>query len=338
MKINKAELQTALEIVKPGLANKEIIEQSTSFAFNAGRVITYNDEIGISHPIKGLDIQGAVEADKLYSLLSRITMDEIDIDISETEVILQAGKGRAGLPLQQEIKLPLEEIKVKKDWKESPDKFIEALKFVLFCCSSDMSVPVLTCVHITNTGILEACDNFRAIRHHIPKMEITPFLLPATSAKELIRHKPTYIAITEGWVHFKTREGTIFSCRVFQEKYMDITILFKVDKKMEIKLPSTLPEILSRAHVFAEQDFLLDEQVHIEIANNKMKVRGEGDRGWWEEETNIRYKESIPLCFSINPSFLQDSINKIKHCFIGKDKMLFEGEDWEHILALEKKE
>jgi len=39
MKINKKELKEALEIVKPGLANKEMIEQSTSFAFLKGKVI-----------------------------------------------------------------------------------------------------------------------------------------------------------------------------------------------------------------------------------------------------------------------------------------------------------
>ena len=48
MKINKKELQEALERVKPGLASRELIEQSTSFAFMRDRVVTYNDEISIS--------------------------------------------------------------------------------------------------------------------------------------------------------------------------------------------------------------------------------------------------------------------------------------------------
>ena len=33
MEIKRTELKAALETVKPGLANKEIIQQSTSFAF-----------------------------------------------------------------------------------------------------------------------------------------------------------------------------------------------------------------------------------------------------------------------------------------------------------------
>ena len=66
MKVNKEKLRQALEIVRPGLANKEVIEQATSFAFMDGRVVTYNDEISISHPVEGIEIEGAVKADQLY--------------------------------------------------------------------------------------------------------------------------------------------------------------------------------------------------------------------------------------------------------------------------------
>ena len=72
MKINKAELQTALEKVKPGLASRELIEQSTSFAFMGDRVVTYNDEISISHPVAGVDINGAVKAQALYDFVSEV--------------------------------------------------------------------------------------------------------------------------------------------------------------------------------------------------------------------------------------------------------------------------
>ena len=51
MKINKQQFIEALELVKPGLAAKEIIEQSTSFVFRAGQVITYNDEVAVHAPV-----------------------------------------------------------------------------------------------------------------------------------------------------------------------------------------------------------------------------------------------------------------------------------------------
>ena len=52
MKINRKELLDTLSIVSPGVSNKEMaIEQATTFAFLKDRVVTYNDEISISHPI-----------------------------------------------------------------------------------------------------------------------------------------------------------------------------------------------------------------------------------------------------------------------------------------------
>ena len=73
MKISRVELLEALEKVKPGLANKELIEQSTSFAFIGDRVVTYNDEISVSHTVKGLEnMRGAIKAKTLYEFLARV--------------------------------------------------------------------------------------------------------------------------------------------------------------------------------------------------------------------------------------------------------------------------
>ena len=333
MKINKVDLQKALEIVKPGLASKEIIEQSTSFAFIKGHAVTYNDEISISHPIDNLKIEGAIKAEELYQLLNKITTEEIEIEISDKEIILKAGRGKAGLVLQQEIKLPLEKID-NKGWKDLPEGFIEAIKFVSFCCSPDMSRPILTCIHIRKDGIIEACDNFRAVWYQIDKLLMPSFLLPNSSTQHLIKHNIMQIKTTKGWVHFKTKEDTIFSCRIFDDNYVDTSNLFDLSKKTnQIKFPKTIAAILGRARVFAKQDHSLDEEVQLNIADNKLTIKSKGASGWFEESANIRYDKD-PITISINPSFLEDSIEKIKHCYIGKDKIKFQGENWEHIIAL----
>jgi len=92
MKIEKSKLQEALRIVEPGLAEKEIpyLEQSKSFAFVGGKIITYNDEISISHPIEGWgDIEGVIQAKKLYDLLSKLSAKELDIFINKkSEMII----------------------------------------------------------------------------------------------------------------------------------------------------------------------------------------------------------------------------------------------------------
>ena len=164
MKVNKRELQDALTIVEPGLANKEVIEQTTSFAFVKGRVVTYNDEISMSYPVKGLHLTGAVKADKLYALLKKIKLkkdkegkvdENIDITLGEAEIEISYYSMKAGLALQSDIKLPLDqEIAEKGEWKALPEDFMPAIKFTMTCCSRDMSRPVLTCIHINKDGFI----------------------------------------------------------------------------------------------------------------------------------------------------------------------------------------
>ena len=165
--MKRTDLLNALEQVKPGLAGKEVIQQTTSFAFMAGKVVTYNDEISISCPIEGLEIEGAVQADELYKFLNRVKADDIEMTEADSEIQIKAGRARVGLTLVEKVVLPLESISAEGKWKKLPDDFIKALEFVLFTCSQDMSRPILTCINIREDGIIESSDAHRITQYHI---------------------------------------------------------------------------------------------------------------------------------------------------------------------------
>lgn len=333
MNLNKKELLEALEIVKPGLSTKEIIEQSTSFAFIKNRVITYNDEISISHPVKGLKLTGAIKADEFYKLLSKLKGDEIEMDIQESEVLLKAGKARAGITLQQEIRLPLEEVNKPEDWKVLPEKFCHHLRFAMGACSNDMSRPILTCVNIKSDGTVEASDSYRLVKAKCPKKTgVETFLLPATSASHVVKLQPTQICLGNGWVHFKTEVGTVLSCRVFEDNFPDITPHLGV-KGTKVEFPKTIKDVLERASVFAKRDHFLDEQINITIGGNRIKVKGESSAGWFEEECNMRYDKN-PVTLLITPYLIQDILNETHECIISDGKIKFEGEDWVYVALL----
>jgi len=148
--MKKIDVLNALAIVKPGLANSELIEQTTSFAFIEGKVVTYNDEISISHPVPEIKIEGAIKAEELYHLLNKIKRDEIELEIVGGEVQLKSGKIKAGIVMQKEVILPLDEIEEKSKWKKVPDGFLDCIKFAMGACGRDaVNQPVLTCVHIS---------------------------------------------------------------------------------------------------------------------------------------------------------------------------------------------
>lgn len=334
MKINKTELQHALEIVKPGLANKEMIEQSTSFAFIKGKVITYNDEISISHPIKGIDIEGAIQADELYGLLGKLKQEEIDISIEGNELILQAGRTKAGISLQEEITLPLtDEIKERSKWKEILPDFIKAMEFTVSSCSNDMSYPVLTCLHINETGFIEASDNFRMAKYDLKKkLPIHTFLLPAISVLQVLKLNPTQIAEGKGWVHFQTEEKTIISCRILEDKFPDTNKFYDV-QGMTFDFPKSTLEALERASVFAKRDYLFDERIEIHIEDKKLLIKSKSDSGWFEEKLNIRYTGK-PIIFAVTPHLLKDILIKTNTCLLSKTMLKFACENWQYVSAL----
>lgn len=332
--MKKQNLQKALEIVKPGLAGKEMIEQSTSFAFIKGRIVTYNDEISLSHPVEDLEIEGAVQAEELYKLLSKIKKDEIEVTIEKNELLLEAGRIKAGLILQQEIKLPLEEIGELGEWKKLPENFIKYVKFATAACSRDMSKPVLTCVHI-HKDVIEGSDSFRIARCQLKEeMPVKTFLIPATSAIELIRLEPKKIAEGEGWMHFQTDEETVLSCRTFEDKFPDCGQFMKV-KGISIIFPKTINEVLDRAAVFAKREHFLDETVIIALQNKRLKVSSESDSGWFEEEMNFKY-DGDSVTFAITPYLLKDILEETSACILGENRLKFEGEGWEYLSMLKK--
>ncbi len=333
--INRAKLVEALEKVKPGLATKEMIEQSTSFVFMNGMVITYNDEISVAHPVEVLkDIEGAVKAEELYDLLTKMNDEEVEIDIVDNEFRITTENVKAGIILEEEIKLPVIENTQIEKWDPLPENFLTALKFVMFSCSQDMSKPVLTCVNVTPSYV-EASDGFRVTRQNLKTpLPTRTFLLPESSAQHVIRYDVKNIAVEDEWVHFQTRDGTILSCRVFNDNYPDIDAMGILEVEgTELHLPNNLNEVIERVAVFAKKQELTGAEVSVRIADKKFRVRGQSEYGWVEEECRINYKKQ-PIQFSTNPDLLKDIVRLTQKCTIGAGKMKFLGDGWVHVLAL----
>lgn len=336
MKIEREKLKRALEIVKPGLSNKDIIEQSTSFAFMDGFVVTYNDEISIKHPIES-DLQGAIKADELYKFISRLKATEIEIESDGNLLLFKCGRIKAGFQVESKIKLPLNDGMFKKGkWKTLPDKFIEYLKFSAATCSQQLTLPKLTCVHVCKDGYIESSDSHRIFRYNFEnEFGVESFLLPQNSANIVAKYNVTKITETEGWVHFKTDEGTIISCRTFNDTFVDTDQYLKQNKKggKKITFPANLKEILDRAVIFTEEENIVNSYVDIGVEARKIIVKSKSETAWFEESSRIKY-EGEPISFTITAKLMIDILSLTNECIL-LDKLLhFTGENWVYITAL----
>lgn len=347
MVYDKEALKSALEQVRPGLANKELVEQSTSFVFMNARVVTFNDEISVSCPLPGWEIEGAVKAETLYKFLGKATGKEIEIEADEGEMRLKAGRSRIGLAFQTEIRLPLDEVDEIGQWHLLPDDFKEAVNFVRFSVAKDFSKPLLTGINIRDTGIVEGGCGTRATRFEMKKvMPVGTFLIPGDSAAEMLKYDVKEISLTERWVHFKTKDGTVFSSFLFAEEYPSESFsrVMQLDNFVEISFPAELTDVLNRAGAVFEKSGpsgKQDASIELKKKKNRIFVQAASEDGteWFKEWVKCPKEtaDSDDFTVLINPHFLLDILKRSNAAKIEvESRIKFEGENWEHVAALQR--
>lgn len=342
MKVETKLLRDTLSIVKPGLSNKEILEQTTSFAFLKDRIVTYNDEISISHPFES-DFEGAIKAEELYGLLSRITKDEVELVINETELLISSGRMKAGLKLESEITLPLKDIPAKMQKIPNPKQFGEFLAFAMKTCSLDGNQSKLTCVSLRANGVVVGSDGYRLIYCKGEAFPTNDFLLPASAAVEVVKIHPTHIILEKGWAHFKNKEGTVISCRRLDDDYIEeekVQGVLKFQSAQTITFPDKITEMLDRVQQFAKRDTVLEEHVEIVIKDKKiiLSARATSTGSWIEEKAVINFEDEVS--FNINPSLLRDILVTTQVTKLDKSraKVKFDGDGWEYVVMLKNPE
>lgn len=331
MKVNRKELIRVLSLIKPGLARQELLEQTTHFIFDRNKIRTYNDRIMVEYPFE-IDGIGAVKAKEFFELLQKLSDEELDINFSDREILIEGKEVKAGIKIEKEIKIPeIGDKPERGEWKELPNNFVEAISSCIFSASKDMTTPVLCCLYI-NDNLVISCDNFRATKVEMSSNVNHFFLLSGESAFCLKNYDIKYYIIGSNWLFFKTLDDLIFSCRIVSGKYPDIFPFFKV-RGQEICLPEGFCEVLGRARTMIAEDFYQDEFVSLSIVNGELTCSGEGNFGWIKEKSLIDYNgEQINI--KVNPIFLGDILNHLKKIIVGKNSLLFKGDDFEHVVCL----
>jgi len=336
MKINRKELLDILQILQPGIASENsLVEQASCFVFNEDMAMTFNDEIAIQHPLVGdgsLDMKAAVQAREFFSILKSFSCEEIELEIDNSELTISTeSDGEAGIRLEQEIRLPIEEMSQPKKFKKipNPDNFITAINSCIFSASGDASQPIFTCLYV-KPDFIQSCDNSRAtIWDTETGADSEGYLLPASSARHLASYKPVKISHTEGWAHFKNRLGTIFSCRTHDGKYPDISSFFKVDGD-EIEFPKDLISAINNATIMADNNSLI-----VSVNKKKLTVEGKGDNGWFKKSLKMKSKAG-ECTFKINPSNFIQILKMFRTAIIGDKSILFEKDNFKHVVAMAK--
>lgn len=317
MNIGRQDLIDALESLSPGLAAKEVVEQSQSYLFKDDMIYTYNDEITIRVPFE-IGFNGAVKAKALRDLLTKMPDEEIDISASGNEIRIKGKRRNAGIPLVENISLPIDDIPMPKKFVKVP-AISKAVGLALFCASKDMTRPQLTCVHV-NGSVAESCDNYRGCRVELESEFPEELLIPFKVANELRNFEIKKAGFTKSWVHFKSGD-VVFSFRRVNESYPDVGPLFN-KKGTKLDIPDGIADALGRAGIFSTAEFEQEQKVTVHLEGKKFTLKSRGEEGWFKETLTSKVEVKKPTEFDIHPKYLTEVKNKGKTKAMVSDNLI----------------
>lgn len=332
MQVKRKELLELLSKLKPGLSTKGIIEQMGHFIFLDERIFSYNDRICLSVEFKS-DFEFSVSADLLYGLLSRIEDEVVEVSCRDSILKIEGKIVSSELATSSEQQvfevIDSMELSKERDWRTVPSGFVEGIQSCLFSASKDVS-NVLSGISVTNEAIVSS-DDMRITEFKFEGM--SPFILPLSSALELVGYDFDQYFLEKVWVFFRNKQtGIFFCCRLLEGEFPDISGHFEFEGQ-EINLPEKFSLKIETVSICAEGEFNIDKKIDIEIGGNKVRCRGEREEGWVECNLDVEY-EGDAIKFGINPLFLLDILKRTDKMKIGVDRGLFQAENFRHLIAL----
>lgn len=318
-KVDREDFLRRLEEVEPGLARREVIQQSSCFVFVNGRVCTFNEDVACRTK-SGLpkDLVAAVQAKPLVELVRDMRDKFLEIGV-EGERFLVKGKQaeEARIRMESTLLLPLDAVDKPGEWKRLHEDFIDAVTIVHECASDDQTAPRFTCVHV-HPDYMEACDNKQLVRFKLPTGVKKPVLVRAESLAFVLKFELTEMSETENYLHFRGPSGMVLSCRKTDEEYEDFDDQFKVKGEKAV-LPRVLLKAVRRANIFSSDAD--KNKVKVSIKPGGLRIVGVGAIGEYKKVTKFKYKGK-PMQFYAAPALLQAIVERYQDCQISDNHKL----------------
>lgn len=333
MKIKTSEFKDIVNKIKSGISNKDIFEQGKGITFTGDYLMTYNDQIGVLYPFES-EYQFIIPASEFIKIINRIKTKEFDIVQKDNFIIsLTAGTMKAELKElpqhEDEFLDDINDIK-NKEWKKLPADFTEGLKMTIFSTSQDMTKPYLTCIYVDKDRAISS-DNLRITEYQFKRAIKDSFLLPASSAAEIMKHNVKYYYLDESWIYFKDADGLVFMSRIFNYDFPDVSHFFEVEGSI-IGFPDTLKSIIPTVEILAEGQYDFEKRIQVQIKKDSISCLSSQEKGSIIDSIESDHFEE--LSFFINPNFFETILSHCTDAIYSENVILFENENFKHIISL----
>lgn len=345
MKVKTEELKRIINLVKPGLAKKEYLEQSSHFVFTGVDVCTFNGTISVIHPFE-TESTFSVKADDFHKLLGGIADEEIDLTLVDGRVSIKSNSTRAGMSTVVDDAGKIEPLidKVKADipaeWNKLPKDFTSGIKFVAFSAAKNLSQGAYANLQV-NENRVEAADGRMRASIYTLDGPMPKFLISASDAIELANFPVTEFVITANWMHFKTDDDVIFSCsqRILgpTEKFPDLENHFKaIVDPLPLKLPIDLRRAVQDVIFIAAGETDSDKECEVLFGNGEILVSAKRDNGWVTKRTPFPEYNGKEITLLMNPIAFSQILEKATEMIVsqGNKRVFFKNDKFRHLLAM----
>lgn len=333
--MKKTELLHALRILKIGVSNENsaILEQASHVIFKENKLYTYGD-MSVQIPFQ-TNITGTVPFELFYKFIEKFNKDEFDLSLEEDKIWLLHKRQKAWFPIQDEINFKLIQVKQDVEWKTLPDNFWQNIQFTAPTCSNDPLRPALTCISVTEEGIIYGTDGFRLLECDLGVPVGVNFLFSAQDALKIVPFEPQEFAVTDNWLHFRLNSETIISSRRIKENFPKVDSFFESMCQQKTRMfPSRITEALKILKIFSSSEENT-AAINLKFTEKELILSSETYAGGYEESILLQDND-LDLEFSINPYLLEGIISKNLGFILEGNKIYFSGENWKYLAMLKK--
>ncbi len=342
MRIQTKDFREVVENLLPATSKKDLVAQMSRVIFRDDIAGTWNDQIAISYPLELGGINCSVPAEDLSKILSGITEDEVDIEVSEGQMIITSISTCAKISTISESTV-VEDFYASLNlqnmtWNKLPDNFLEKLELARFSVSSNSyDSDNIFCIAIIG-DYLYSGDGYRCTRVACPVGAEKPILIPQSSISSILKFTDIIeYAVSGGWINFATSEDVIISSRIVNGTFPDVDhILDNFVPHEEVVLSKDIIPMLDNINKLLSEDVDYLKSVSIYIGKDETTVTGKKEG--LDIKKGIRTKSTTDsLSFDISPVFLSNllTLDLIDSFQISKsNSAMFRGEGFEHLIVL----
>lgn len=326
-----------LKRAKSGLAKNSHIEDRLRVVLTGDEARSYNGHTCITQPFQ-TGINASIRVDDFIGILSRVksktfTMEPDVVDDVKYLTVKTEDGTSAGFNVtsQRSLMENAEDIQMEGlEWKRLPPSFLHGVELVK-SAADRKTFESLSCLCVKKINL--ACSDKVRISIFTLEEAMDSFLMKAEAADELVNFEVTTYCRDEvnGWVHFKTDEGIIFSTKIVQAKFVDFYKFRKLGDKAPIvcEIPKKFKDTVRASAV-------MGDDVTITVKDDKITCKSKGNRGWVKKTLPIVHEGEAQI--KVDPKLLIKALGKESFFLreLENKAMILTTKQFQHFIAVKR--